>query len=72
MIHCVMPFSIKDDDIKDLADEVQRMMGWPSRTDTIRQALKAQKEAATQSTPLQSRILTLQRRARKLREDRRD
>lgn len=63
-IYFPMPFSIRDDDVKDLADELQRLTRGKNRTDTIRRALEAQIDIAKRSSPLHTRVELLQERAR--------
>lgn len=58
-----MPFSIKDDKVKDLADELQHLTGAESRTDAIRRGLKAQIEIAKSKSSLLPRIALIQQRA---------
>ncbi len=55
-----MPFSIKDDEVKDLADELQNLIGAKNRTDTIRRALKTQITIARRSPDLHSVVELLQ------------
>ena len=58
-----MAFSIKDDEVQRLADELQRLKGYKNRTDTLRQALRAQIKLASQDTPFHQRVEGLQMRA---------
>ena len=63
MYHRQMAFSIKDEEVQRLADQLQRLKGYKNRTDTLRQALRAQIELATQATPFHQRVVVLQMRA---------
>ncbi len=58
-----MAFSIKDDEVQRLADQLQRLKGYKNRTDTLRQALRAQIKLASQDTPFHQRVEGLQIRA---------
>ena len=58
-----MAFSIKDDEVQRLADQLQRLKGYKNRTDTLRQALRAQIKLASQDTPFHQRVEGLQMRA---------
>ncbi len=58
-----MAFSIKDDEVQRLADQLQRLKGYKNRTDTLRQALRDQIKLATQDTPFHQRVEGLQMRA---------
>ena len=58
-----MAFSIKDEEVQRLADQLQRLKGYNSRTDTLRQALRAQIKLASQDTPFHQRVEGLQMRA---------
>ena len=58
-----MAFSIKDDEVQRLADQLQRLKGYKNRTDTLRQALRAQIKLASQDTPFHQRVEGLQLRA---------
>jgi len=63
-----MPFSIRDDEIRDLADELQKLTGAKNRSAAMKQALQAQIKIAKQSKPLHQRVSSLQRRAARLHE----
>jgi len=58
-----MPFSIRDDRIRDLAEELKQLTGATDRTAAIKVALQDQIKIAKRSKPLQQRISSLQRRA---------
>lgn len=58
-----MAFSIKDDEVQRLADELRRLKGYKNRTETLRKALRAQINLATKSTPFHQRVEGLQMRA---------
>ena len=58
-----MPFSISDDEIKDLADELKHLTGAKNRSAAMKQALQDQIKIAKRSKPLQHRMSSLQRRA---------
>ncbi len=58
-----MAFSIKDDEVQRLADQLQRLKGYKNRTDTLRRALRAQIKLASQDTPFHQRVEGLQMRA---------
>ncbi len=65
-----MAFSIKDDEVQRLADQLQRLKGYKNRTDTLRQALRAQIKLASQDTPFHQRVEGLQIRASALSSER--
>lgn len=61
-----MPFSIRDDEIKDLADELQLLAGAKNRSAVIKLALQEQIKIAKRSKPLSQRLGSFQTRAEKL------
>jgi len=61
-----MPFSIRDDEIKDLADELKQLTGAENRSAAMKQALRDQIKIAKRSKPLHQRVGALQRQAASL------
>lgn len=61
-----MPFSIRDDETKDLADELKQLTSAKNRSAAIKAALKAQIKLAAKPITFQSRIEVLQNRAASL------
>ncbi len=64
-----MPFSIRDDEIRVLADELKKLTSAKNRSAAIKAALKAQIKLAEKPITFHSRIEGLQDRAASLRGD---